>query len=117
MINILFLLHGSLMHCVKGMLSGTNVRVMFHLYPVTSSLVQFVMDTIWEMENLGIISAKSWLDPGHLSVSKVTALRTLGTDSFGVSSLEENNKSSPLVSVMHINAHDHTKSLLYHQSN
>lgn len=88
----------------------------FHSSPATSTLVPFVIDTIWEMENWGVISTKSWLDPGHLSVSKVSASHTLGTDSFGVSSLEENNKSSPRVNVMHIYAHDHTESLLYHQS-
>lgn len=116
MINVLFLLHGFLMHCVKGVLSGTNIRMIFHPSLVTSTLVQFVIDTIWEMENLGMISTKSWLDPGHPTVSKVTALHTLGTDFFGVSSLEETNKSSPLVSVMHLYAHGHTESLLYHQS-
>lgn len=42
----------------------------FHSSPVTSTLVEFVIDTIWEMENWGVISTKSWLDPGHLSVIK-----------------------------------------------
>lgn len=112
MINILYLLHSFLMYYVKGLLSGTNIRMIFHPSLVTSTLVQFVVDTTWEMENLGVISTKSWLDPGHLSVSKVSALHTLGPDSFGASSLEENNKSSPFVSVTHMII----QSLSYHQS-
>lgn len=84
--------------------------MIFHSSPVTSTLVQFVIHTKLEMENLGVISTKQWLDPGHVSISKVSALHTLGTDSFGVSSLEENNKSSPFVSVLSICAHDHTES-------